>query len=151
MHEVLNCLVSKRFYERWIKFPTASTPPAAYMPADTRYNPYFLPCIGAIDGTHIKAQIPQHAHARYRNRKGFTSINVLAACNFDLEFIYVLSGWEGSAADSAIYHNALGTNLQIPQGRWLLGEAGFPRCQGLLVPYRKTRYHLKGWARGNRG
>jgi len=36
----------------------------------------------------------------YRNRKAYTSQNVLAACNFDLEFIYVLRGWEGTAHES---------------------------------------------------
>ena len=32
----------------------------------------------------------------YRNRHGIISQNVLVAYNFDLEFNYVLSGWEGS-------------------------------------------------------
>ena len=54
-----------------------------------------------------------------RNRKGVISQNVLAACNFDLEFIYVLSGWEGSAHDSKVLQDALTrrTNrLQVPEG-----------------------------------
>lgn len=57
--------------------------------------------------------------ASYRNRKGVISQNVLAACNFDLQFIYVLSGWEGSAHDSKVLQDALSrrTNrLQVPEG-----------------------------------
>ena len=54
----------------------------------------------------------------YRNRYGKTSQNVLAATNFDLEFIYVLSGWEGSAHDSRILNDALTrrNGLKLPPG-----------------------------------
>lgn len=57
----------------------------------------------------------------FRNRKGDISQNVLAACNFDLEFIYVLSGWEGSAHDSKILNDALTRNtnrLPVPEGTY---------------------------------
>lgn len=63
--------------------------------------------MGAIDGTHIPAMVPIRDAASYRNRKGVISQNVLAVCNFDLEFIYVLSGWEGSAHDSKVLYDAL--------------------------------------------
>nr|XP_015884591.2 uncharacterized protein LOC107420208 [Ziziphus jujuba var. spinosa] len=73
----------------------------------TRFYPYFKDCIGAIDGTHIPATVKGRDVSSYRNRHGKISQNVLAACNFDLEFIYVLSGWEGSAHDSKLLHDAL--------------------------------------------
>ncbi|XP_023633876.1 uncharacterized protein LOC111829329 [Capsella rubella] len=73
----------------------------------TRFYPYFKDCVGAIDGTHIPAMIVGNETASYRNRKGILSQNVLAACNFDLEFIYVLSGWEGSAHDAKVLNDAL--------------------------------------------
>jgi hypothetical protein len=52
------------------------------------------------------------------NRHGIQSPNVLAACNFDLEFIYVLSGWEGSTLDSKVLNDALSrrNGLEVPQG-----------------------------------
>ena len=58
----------------------------------------------------------------YRNRHGIISQNVLAACNFDLEFMYVLSGWEGSAHDSKILNDALSrrNGLKVPQGIYIL-------------------------------
>ena len=54
----------------------------------------------------------------YRNRHGIQSQNVLAACDFDLQFIYVLSGWEGSAHDSKLLNDALSRRigLKVPQG-----------------------------------
>ena len=56
--------------------------------------------------------------ARYRGRKGYPTMNILAACSFDLRFTYVLPGWEGSAADSRILDNALHREdkLRVPKG-----------------------------------
>ena len=59
----------------------------------------------AIDGTHIPAWIPANEAAPYHGRKGVT-MNVLAACNFDLIFTYVHAGWEGTASDSKVYNDA---------------------------------------------
>ncbi|KAH6801262.1 nuclease HARBI1-like protein [Perilla frutescens var. hirtella] len=70
--------------------------------------------------------------------------NVLAACNFDLQFIYVLSGWEGSAHDSKLLSDALSrTNgLQVPQGYFLV-DCGFANRRQFLAPLHGIRYHLK--------
>jgi hypothetical protein len=56
---------------------------------------------------------------RFRGRKSFTSQNVLAAVDFDLRFVYVLAGWEGSAHDSFVLQDALSrpNGLNIPAGR----------------------------------
>ncbi|XP_019239587.1 PREDICTED: uncharacterized protein LOC109219584 [Nicotiana attenuata] len=54
----------------------------------------------AIDGTHIPAFIFMEDQPRYRNRKGVLSQNVLAVVDFDMNFQYVLAGWESSASDS---------------------------------------------------
>ncbi|XP_050374808.1 uncharacterized protein LOC126792434 [Argentina anserina] len=83
----------------------------------TRFWPYFKDCIGAIDDTHIPVMVKGREVSSYRNRHGIQSQNVLAACNFDLEFIYVLSGWEGSAHDSKLLNDALSrrNGLEVPQ------------------------------------
>ena len=65
-----------------------------------------------------------------------------------MHFFYVLAGWEGSAADGRLWEYARSTDLSIPPGKYLLGDAGFPSCDALLVPYRGVRYHLKEWAEG---
>ena len=83
--------------------------------------------------------------ACFRNHKGWISQNVLVACLFCLPFCYILSGWEGSAGDSSIFDDAWRSTLHIPKGKYLLGDAGFPSCDALLVPYQGVRYHLKEW------
>ncbi len=71
-----------------------------------RYSPYFDDCLGALDGTHVEMHIPTELQPRYRNRKGTLSQNILAVCNFDMQFVYILAGWEGSAHDSRVLYNA---------------------------------------------
>ena len=61
----------------------------------------------------------------------------------------MLSGWEGSASDARIYHDARIHDLAIPAGKYYLADAGFPACDELLVPYRNIRYHLVEWGRAN--
>ncbi|XP_050140657.1 uncharacterized protein LOC126616630 [Malus sylvestris] len=72
-----------------------------------RFYPYLKDCIGAIDGTHIPASVFGCDVSNYHNRKGVISQNVLATCNFDLEFIYILSGYEGSVHDSRVLNDVL--------------------------------------------
>ena len=140
---VLNMLVSTPFYSKYVKDPPDCTPP--YTRDNYRFFPYFKDCRGAIDGSHIDAYVPDEVVARYRNRKGGVSQNVLAVCDFDMKFTYVLSGWEGSAADSTIYADARRKGLSLPPGKFFLADAGFPLCDTLITPYRSTRYHLKEW------
>ncbi|KAH6810418.1 nuclease HARBI1-like protein [Perilla frutescens var. frutescens] len=73
------------------------------------------------------------------------SQNILAACNFDLQFMYVLSGWEGSAYDSKLLSDALSrtNDLQVPQGKYFLVDCGFTNRRQFLAPLRGVRYHLK--------
>ena len=54
----------------------------------------------------------------YRGRKGYPTLNVLAACSFDLKFTYILPRWEGTPSDSRIIKNALTREdkLIIPNG-----------------------------------
>ncbi|KAJ3699657.1 hypothetical protein LUZ61_003362 [Rhynchospora tenuis] len=51
-----------------------------------KYFPYFKDCLGAIDGTHIRAKVSPLDAPRYRGRKEYPTQNVLAACTFDLKF-----------------------------------------------------------------
>ena len=78
-----------------------------------RFYPFFKDCVGAIDGTHVRVRVPNKDAPRYRGRKGYPTINVLAACTFDLKFTYVLNGWEGTASDSRIIKNALTRNDKL--------------------------------------
>lgn len=55
---------------------------------------------------------------RFWTRKGQIATNVLGVCSQDMEFIYVLPGWEGSAADSRVLRDAISrpNGLKVPQG-----------------------------------
>ncbi|WJX51381.1 hypothetical protein P8452_37583 [Trifolium repens] len=132
--------------------PDMMARPGSTVPAkireSTRFYPYFKDCIGAIDGTHIPAMVRGRDVSSYRDRHGNISQNVLAACNFDLEFMYVLSGWEGSAHDSKVLNDALTrrNGLKVPQGKYFLVDCGFPNRRKFLAPYRGVRYHLQDFA-----
>lgn len=62
-----------------------------------------------------------------------------------MEFLYVLPGWEGSAADSRVFDSARSLDFKIPEGRYYLADAGYANSDDLLAPYRGVRYHLKEW------
>ncbi|XP_028793577.1 uncharacterized protein LOC114749250 [Neltuma alba] len=111
---------------------------------------WFKHCLGALDGTHVKMRVPSLDKARYRNRKGEITTNVLGVCSQDGYFIYVLPGWEGSAADGRVLRDAISrrNGLRVPQGQYYLVDAGYTNCEGFLAPYRGQRYHLSEWREG---
>jgi hypothetical protein len=63
----------------------------------------------------------------------------------DMKFVYVLSGWEGSASDNRVYDDAWARGFRAPKGRYYLGDAVYANSDALMVPYRGVRYHLKDW------
>ncbi|KAK4400380.1 hypothetical protein Sango_1144100 [Sesamum angolense] len=75
-------------------------------------------CLGALDGTFIDVRVPEQDKGRYRTRKGHIAVNVLGVCNPNMQFIYVMPGWEGSAADSRVLHDAIHRphGLRVPSG-----------------------------------
>ena len=84
-----------------------------------KYTPYFDNCLGALDRTHIEMHISTELQPRFRNRKGTLSQNVLAVSNFDMQFVYILSGWEGSAHDSRVLSDAQASRGFItPKGKY---------------------------------
>ena len=76
--------------------------------------------MGAIDGTHVLATVPEKHRATFLGRKHTTTQNILAGVDFDLRFTYVLVGWEGSAHDALILADALQSpdGLKVPQGTY---------------------------------
>jgi hypothetical protein len=67
-------------------------------------------CIGAIDGTHIRAQIPAKHQRLFRGLKNECTHNIMAICDFDMLFTYVYVGWEGTAKDGRIFRDAVITD-----------------------------------------
>ncbi|KAH1064040.1 hypothetical protein J1N35_029027 [Gossypium stocksii] len=132
-----------KLYKLVIRLLDESTP--SEIRNNPRFYPYFKDCIGALDGTHVRASVPLNIQGRFRSRKGGTTQNVLAAITFDLKFSYVLASWEGSAHDSRILIDALSRpkGLRIPEGKYYLANAGYGIRNGYITPYRGVRYHLK--------
>ena len=67
-------------------------------------------CIGAIDGTHIQVVIGEDKKVPYLGRKGVPTQNVMAACDFDSLFTFVMARWEGAAHDTCIFLDAIRTD-----------------------------------------
>lgn len=133
-------------YSRYVKLPPPDqTPPE--IASNPKFYPFFKDVLGAIDGTHIEATVPQEDTARFRNRKGGISQNVMLLATMDGRVAFALSGWEGSAADGRVFEDARNRGLVIPPGKMYLADAGFPLRDYLLVPYRGVRYHLQEWAK----
>jgi hypothetical protein len=51
-----------------------------------RFAPFFNNCIGAIDVTHVPVTVPTEKVVQFAGRKGITTQNVLAICDFDMRF-----------------------------------------------------------------
>ena len=62
-------------------------------------NSYFRGCVGALDGSYIPVRLTGVDPSPFRSRKGLVSQNVMFACDFDLNIIFVQPGYEGSAND----------------------------------------------------
>ncbi|KAL0309015.1 UNVERIFIED_CONTAM: hypothetical protein Sradi_5843800 [Sesamum radiatum] len=96
-------------------------------------------------GTGMDPRVDQN---RYRFRKGGLAQNVLAICDFDMNFTYVYAGWKGSVANARVLDHAVSHDNTFPFppiGKYYLVDAGFTNYQCFLGPYRGTRYHLPEW------
>ncbi|CAH9072188.1 unnamed protein product [Cuscuta epithymum] len=90
------------------------------VPQNCRAHPWkwFKNCLGALDRTYIKLNVAEQDKPKYRTRKGDLATNVLGVCSQDLNFIYILPGWEGSAADARVLRSAVSRSngFVVPQG-----------------------------------
>ncbi|CAI9269445.1 unnamed protein product [Lactuca saligna] len=112
---------------------------------DQRWK-WFKNYLGALDGTHIKCLVPLKDKPKYKTRKNDIATNVLGVCSQDMQFIYVLPGWEGSAADDRVLRDA----LIRPHGlKVIILDAGYTNGEGFLALYRVQRYHLNEWRAGH--
>ncbi|KAL8510292.1 hypothetical protein ACS0TY_017194 [Phlomoides rotata] len=105
-------------------------------------------CLGVLDKTHIDVQVPTIDKVTYKNRKGQVSMNVLCVCDMNMRFVYVLTGLEGSTADSRVLRDAINRThgLKVPRGCYYLYDNNYPNCEGFLMPYKGVRYHLSEWS-----
>ncbi|KAH7859348.1 hypothetical protein Vadar_020153 [Vaccinium darrowii] len=113
----------------------------------------FKDCIGAIDGTHVPCT-PSHETALYWSRKGGTTFNVIAVCDFNLCFTFAASGYEGIMHDYNIFkHETTKTGNRFPhppEGKYYLVDAGYPNAKGYMAPYTGYMYHQDDFRRRRR-
>ncbi|KAK9290903.1 hypothetical protein L1049_009082 [Liquidambar formosana] len=78
---------------------------------------WFKNYLGALDGTYIRINVLKVDKPRYRTRKNDIATNVLGVCSQDMQFTFVLPGWEGSAADSRVLRDAVSRRhgLKVPR------------------------------------
>ncbi|TYK15952.1 retrotransposon protein [Cucumis melo var. makuwa] len=141
-HDVKNCVIQRKFvrsdetvsrhfnlvplaFVRLYKELTKRSVPVTNNYNDQRWK-CFENCVGALEGTYIKLNVHATDMPTFRMRKGENATNVLGVCDTKGDFVYVLAGWERSAADSQILCDALSreNGLQVPKGQ---------------------RYHLQEW------
>ncbi|XP_020396826.1 protein ALP1-like [Zea mays] len=116
---------------------------------EARFWPHFKDCIGAIDGSHFPAAVPASEQAKYIGRHGYTSQNVMAVCDFDMRFTFVVTGWPGSVHDTRVLQDTLLTYADRfphpPEGKYYLVDSGYPNRKGYLAPYKGQKYHITEW------
>ena len=131
-HHIIHLLID--LSPLYVKLPK----PGATHPTildNPKFSPFFDDCLGALDGVHVQAKVPEDLVAPYCSRKGTLSQNVLGVVDFNMRFTYVCAGWEGSAHDSRVLSHARSIDFAIPSGSFYLADAGYPLTHGILVPY----------------
>jgi len=104
---------------------------------DPKQYPFFADCIRALNGTHLPITIKggYKRQAPWRGRKDILTQNVLAAVNFNINFVYILAGWEGTAHNYRVINSVKKKGFKAPQGRYYLTNAGYLNTSITLVPY----------------
>lgn len=140
---------SPSFYTQYVNLPGADYTLPSLFSNNPKFMPFFKGALGAIDGTHIPCSPPASERAFFRDRKSNITQNCLFGCSFSFQFVYSLTGWEGSASDARVYGDAISKDFIIPEGKYYLADGGYPSCKELLTPYRGIRYHLAEWGRAS--
>lgn len=86
---------------------TLLNPPACESTRASVFTNFFYNCIEAIDETHIHVVMPNDKVVQHVRRYGYTTQNVLAICNFDMRFTFVVARWLGSVRDMRVFTDAL--------------------------------------------
>jgi hypothetical protein len=99
------------FFPPWFGFANQVIRPLDYtnavLPEELlEYAPFFDGCIGAVDNTHIDVIVDEEVCDDHINRHGDTTQKVLAVCDFNMRFVYIAAGTEGSAYNMRVKKKA---------------------------------------------
>ncbi|XP_051116823.1 uncharacterized protein LOC127241690 [Andrographis paniculata] len=108
------------------------------------FMPFFKDCVGAFDGTLIHASVPVADAPHFRSRHGHTEQSILAVVDHDIRFVYVYTGFEGSAHDSRVLNHAIAVSQDFPlppPSKYYLADSAYTNSALTLTPFRSHRYH----------
>ncbi|KAE8655405.1 Detected protein of unknown function [Hibiscus syriacus] len=117
----------------------------------TRHNKrlrrVFKGAVGALDETLIHAVVPANKQDLYRGRGKWDCYqNILAICDFNMIFTFIVAGWEGVAHDARILSEALADPYAPfpfpPPDKYYLCDAAYAHIRGFMAPYRNVRYWI---------
>lgn len=142
VNEVLRAMI--RLSIAHVSLPAVGGPVCGTIRSNPKFYPYSEDCLGALDGILIDAHVTGWKSEAWRDHKGQLTQNALAVVDFDMEFLYVLAGWEGSAVDIRVLQDAMDTKgFSIPRGKYYLCDGDYINSGVTLCPYPDVPYHLK--------
>ncbi|XP_068129135.1 uncharacterized protein [Hyperolius riggenbachi] len=120
----------------------------------------FPNCVGAVDGKHIRIQLPSGSGSRYYNYKKYFSVMLMAVVDANYKFLTIDVGSYGSTADSNIFRSSLiGSRLYNgtlnlpgpkpiqehgePMPHVMVGDEAFALYVNLMKPYPKRDLDTK--------
>lgn len=143
VHEVADSMLSMEKY--FIPGPPLQhVGPRPGISGNPKLSPFFDEFDGAVDGTHVPAFVHPSLARVWRDRKGNISQNVLIYFGFDLEVLFTLAGWEGTAHDARVLDDAI-ENFGFPRRGKKCVDAAYTLTKEFIKPYPGVRYHLKEW------
>ncbi|XP_076896251.1 uncharacterized protein LOC143549161 [Bidens hawaiensis] len=148
-HEVLSRMME---FAKEVIVPTSFNPNRNIPGHRKILRQAFKGAIGALDGTLIHAIVPIEKQHLYRGRRKCDCYqNVLAICDFNMIFTFLVAGWEGVAHDSRILSESLtNTNALFPfppSDKYYLCDVAYAHTRGFMAPYRNVRYWLGDFRR----
>ncbi|KNE91869.1 hypothetical protein PSTG_14723 [Puccinia striiformis f. sp. tritici PST-78] len=111
--------------------------------------------VGAIDGTHVPIAIPPDDEWKaYINQKSWASLVFQCVVDGEGNFLNVSGGGPGSMHDTRVFRQSLlgqsltpgvNTPSMIPDGSYLIGDAGYPGNVNVLIPYPSVVDPVNDW------
>jgi len=100
--------------------------------------------VGAIDGCHVQAIVPDDVQSDYLDRNHNHSVNLMAVCDAQKKFTYCFAGYPGSIHDQRVFANStLGqsltetSNIHFPSKYYhIVGDSAFMLHTHVMVPYK---------------
>jgi hypothetical protein len=90
--------------------------------------------------------VPAEEVVNHTCQHGYTSQNVLAICDFDMRFTFLVAGWPDSAHDTRVLNHTLtnfGDEFPIPlAGKYYPLDSGYLNRTKYLAPFKGSIFHI---------